>query len=193
MSLVWLLPINPLVVSSSTGALLAQALKVDSTAVALFTTSVSLTMVFIGLSLSLMVVVTYFMRLMLHGPPNPMLILSGFICLGPLGQGGFSLLINGQTISELLSVHDASVNLTGQIIHVVCVCAAVVLWSMGVGWFIVSISATVGLLRRHKIPFAITHWGLVYPHGVFALLSVQLGKVLDSLFFRSFGAIGSGE
>ena len=36
-----------------------------------------------------------------------------------------------------------------------------------------------------------TYWGIIFPNGTFALLSVELSKVLDSGFFRAFGAAWS--
>ena len=52
-------------------------------------------MVIIGLSFAIMMITVYLLRLIASGPPDPALILSAFIALGPLGQGGFSLLVNG--------------------------------------------------------------------------------------------------
>jgi tellurite resistance protein TehA-like permease len=197
MSLVWLLPIIPLIVASSTGALLAQALKGHSAGDALLSVAVSLVMVLIGLTFGFMILTIYLTRLIIHGPPDVMVILSGFISLGPLGQGGFSLLVNGELLSELLPLHmggDFPLDpLSGQMIYSFCFSGAFVLWSLGIAWLAVSLSATFGLLRTQKIPFSVAYWGLVFPNGVFALLSLQLGKVLDSPFFHYFGAIYSSK
>jgi hypothetical protein len=37
-----------------------------------------------------MIFTIYLLRLIVHGPPDISLILSAFLILGPLGQGGFS-------------------------------------------------------------------------------------------------------
>jgi len=196
MAVIWLLPVASLVPASSTGGLLAEALKSYSVTSALITVAWSFTMVAIGLSLALMMITAYLMRLIIHGPPNTSLIFSAFIVLSPLGQGGFSLLINGEVLSELL---PARINVTspemapaGQMIYAVCFCVAYALWSMSIAWIVVSFFSAFYVLRGESSTFSLSYWGLVFPNGVFALLSVQLGKVLDSPFFRAFGAVWTG-
>ncbi|OJA17416.1 hypothetical protein AZE42_12136, partial [Rhizopogon vesiculosus] len=98
----WLLPFITLIVASTTGGLLSTALKAQSTKFAILTASFSLTMAIIGLSLAFMITTIYFARLVIYGPPEKPHVLSAFVILGPLGQGGYSLLINGQNLSEIL-------------------------------------------------------------------------------------------
>ncbi|KAH7914128.1 voltage-dependent anion channel [Hygrophoropsis aurantiaca] len=196
MAAVWLLPVVTLIVASSTGGLLSAALKPHSFTMALFTTCFSLTMVIIGLSLALMMITVYLTRLILHGPPDITVILSAFMILGPLGQGGYSFLINGQNLSELLPIYQGDdfpmSPLTGQMLYAVCFCASYILWSMGICWFLVGLCSTISMFRKQGIvPFSMSYWGLVFPNGVYAMLSVQLGTVLNSDFFRVFGAIWS--
>ncbi|KAG1752929.1 voltage-dependent anion channel [Suillus lakei] len=149
MTTLWLLPAISLIVASSTGGLLSTALKAQSIKFAILTVLFSLTMVIIGLSLALMMITLYLARLIISGPPEKLLVLSAFVALGPFGQGGYSLLINGQNLSEILPLV---------------------------------------LKKEGNIPFSITYQGLIFPNAVFALLSVQLGNVLNSSFFRVFGA-----
>ena len=78
----WLLPVVTLVVASSTGGLIADALLPHSTKSALITTTVSFVMVLIGLSLALMFTNVYLLRLITCGTPDATLILSSFIILG---------------------------------------------------------------------------------------------------------------
>ena len=82
MTAVWLLPVVTLVVASSTGGLLAKALHPHSVASALLTTAFSFVMVLIGLSLALMIITVYLLRLITYGTPDITLILSAFIVLG---------------------------------------------------------------------------------------------------------------
>ncbi|KAH9946983.1 voltage-dependent anion channel [Amylocystis lapponica] len=195
MAALWLLPVVTLIVASSAGGLLSDALRPHSATYALVTTAFSFTMVANGLSLALMMITVYLLRLIIRGLPDPSLILSAFIVLGPLGQGGFSLLVNGQALSELLPLHNygrfPEAPLAGQMIYAGCFCAAYLLWSMGIGWILVACCSIFHVLRRNKVKFSLSFWGLVFPNGVFALLSVQLSKVLDSPFFRVFGALWS--
>lgn len=196
MTALWLLPIITLIVSSSSGGLVAHALIPHSPTAALIGTAFSLTMVLMGLSFALMVITIFFLRLVTSGPPEPALILSSFIVLGPLGQGGFSLLVNGQNLSELLPLHMGSefpaIALAGQILFAGCFLGAYVLFSMGMAWTLLSIIATLHVRARSPLPFSMAYWGLIFPNGVYALLCAQLAQVLDSPTYRVIGAIWIG-
>lgn len=197
MASVWVLPMVTLIVASSTGDLLASALLDHSIYHSLLTTGVSVTALIMGLSLALMILTVYLTRLVLYGPPEPSLILSSFITLGPLGQGGFSLLLAGHNLSILLPLHLGdnfpNASLTGNLIYSACFCGAWILWAMGLAWTAISVISVYAVVRTRKIPFTVAYWGLIFPTGVFGLLSVELGKVLDSPFFHYFGAIWSSK
>lgn len=189
---VWLLPVVTLIVASSTGGLLASVIREKSHTLALVTTGFSFVMVLIGLSFVLMIICIYLVRLITAGPPDAGLILSVFIVLGPLGQGGFSLLVNGGDMSELLPLHVGDefpmLQLAGQMIFAGCFLGAYALWSMGFAWILLALISIVHVARTNKLTFSVAYWGLIFPNGTFALLSLQLAKVLDSPFFRGFGA-----
>jgi len=82
MTAVWLLPVVTLIVASSTGGLVAKALRPHSVTLSLLTTTFSFVMVLIGLSLALMIITVYLLRLITYGTPDITLILSTFIVLG---------------------------------------------------------------------------------------------------------------
>ena len=211
MTAVWLLPVVTLIVASSTGGLLAKALLPHSTKLALLTTTFSLVMVLIGLSLALMIITVYLLRLITYGAPDTTLILSSFIVLGkhkgshrtnlvadaptpgPLGQGGYALLLHGENAAKLLPLHFGSdfpfVEYSGQMIFAVCFAGSFILWSMGITWIIIAILSIFSVVRKGKIPFSMAYWGMVFPHGTFASLSVKMALVLDSSFYRAFGAL----
>ncbi|KIJ67707.1 hypothetical protein HYDPIDRAFT_83372 [Hydnomerulius pinastri MD-312] len=196
MAAVWLLPVVTLIVASSTGGLLSAALRSHSTTLALVTTGISFTMVIIGLSLALMMITIYLARLIFYGPPDANLILSAFVVLGPLGQGGYSLLVNGADLAALLPLHVTGEfpmsPITGQLLYSFCFCGSFILWSMGICWIIIALLSIYSVLSQSGVPpFGLAYWGLIFPNGVYALLSVQLGNVLDSPFFRVFGALWS--
>lgn len=196
MAAVWLLPVVTLIVASSTGGLLSAALRPESTTLAFLTTAISFTMVIIGLSLAMMMITVYLARLIVYGPPDANLILSAFVVLGPLGQGGYSLLVNGADLAALFPVHNTgefpmSV-ITGQLLYSFCFCGSFILWSMGICWISIALLSIFSVLKQSGTPnFGMAYWGLIFPNGVFALLSVQLATVLDSPFFRVFGALWS--
>lgn len=87
MGAAWLLPIVSCVVAAASGAIVADVLPNPQYALGTIVTSFILWG--IGVPLALMVIVIYFMRLMLHKLPPVGLIVSTFLPLGPLGQGGF--------------------------------------------------------------------------------------------------------
>lgn len=84
-------------------------------------------------------------------------------------------------------------NQAGDMVFAGCFLGSYVLWSMGIAWILMALTSIFSVVRKSKVPFSMAYWGMVFPHGTFALLSVQLGKVLDSPFFRAFGAAWSGE
>jgi tellurite resistance protein TehA-like permease len=87
MTAVWLLPIVSCVVAASSGAIVADVLPNPQHA--LWTVLVSYVLWGIGVPLAMMVMVIYLQRLTLHKLPPKAVIVSVFLPLGPLGQGGY--------------------------------------------------------------------------------------------------------
>ncbi|KAG1751519.1 voltage-dependent anion channel-domain-containing protein [Suillus paluster] len=92
---IWLLPVVTLVVASSSGGMLVPALQVYSPSYALLTATFSMCTVVIGLSLSLMLLTIYVLRLVVYGYPTGASILSVFLPVGPCGQAAYSFLKAG--------------------------------------------------------------------------------------------------
>lgn len=88
MTAVWLLPIVSCVVAASSGGIVAEILP--NKQYALWTVLVSYILWGIGVPLALMVMVIYLLRLTLHKLPPKAVIVSVFLPLGPLGQGGYA-------------------------------------------------------------------------------------------------------
>ncbi|KAK7032766.1 sulfite efflux pump SSU1 [Favolaschia claudopus] len=187
MSALWLLPVVTLIVASSTGGLMAPALSTLDPAFSALTTTVSFNILLMGLSLALMIITVYLMRLVVHGPLDTGLILSSFIILGPLGQGGFSMLVNAQNIGHIML--PAPFNPAA--IQTICLCAAWTLFSMGLIWLCIALCSVGSVLLRQRVPFSISYWGTIFPNAVFALLTVQLGEELKSPVLNYLGAIFS--
>lgn len=87
MGAAWLLPIVACVVAAASGAIVAEVLPDPQ--YALGTLVASFVLWGVGISFALMVIVIYLMRLMLHKVPEKAVIVSMFLPLGPLGQGGY--------------------------------------------------------------------------------------------------------
>ena len=191
---IWIIPCVSMIASASCGGLLAGTLYPEFPRLALITTTFAITMGIVGLSFTTMITFGFLMRLFLHGAPDGMIALASFNILTPLGQGGFCLLINGANLSKLVPYvmgdDFPEIEIAGKLLFSVCFCGAYVLWCMGLAWILLSVFSIFRRVRR--LPrFGIAWWGLVFPNGTFALLSVQLGNVLDSRFYHGFGAAWS--
>lgn len=86
-SAAWLLPIVACVVAAASGAIVADVLPHPQ--YALGTLLASYVLWGIGVPLALMVMTIYLLRLMLYKLPPKTVIVSTFLPLGPLGQGGY--------------------------------------------------------------------------------------------------------
>jgi tellurite resistance protein TehA-like permease len=119
------------------------------------------------------------------------------INVGPLGQGGFSLLINGQNFSHIFPLYMNNqfpfVNQSGDMVFAVSFVGSYILWSMGAAWIILALASIFSVVKKTRVPFSMAYWGMVFPNGTYALLSCQLGIVLDSPFFRVIGAVWCSE
>ena len=169
MSSVWLLPVVTLIVTSSSGGILAQAIQPLSSSRALLTTTFSVFLVSIGLSLALMILTIYFYRVILHGPPRGANVISTFVPLGPTGQAGFSMILIGENLKELLPIANSaspfmSNTNAGEIIYTVCVCIAFVLWSLATMWLVFALLSIQSVVRRTRFPFRIPFWGMIFPN-----------------------------
>ncbi|GLB37103.1 putative voltage-dependent anion channel [Lyophyllum shimeji] len=196
MTSAWILPVVTLTVAASSGGVLARALQNYSPLHALISVAVAVFLVTIGLTLALMIMTIYLLRLIAYGlPPGPKII-SSFLPLGPTAQSGYAFLLIGQNFKSLLPLdHGVSDFLksreAGQIIHTVCICMAFMLWSLAVMSIIFALMGIFETVRHRRIPFGLPFWGLVFPNGVFANLTINLSIAFDSNFFRILGSIYS--
>jgi tellurite resistance protein TehA-like permease len=173
MTAVWLLPVITLIVASSSGGILALALLDISHYHALITLTVSAAMVSIGLALAFMILTAYLFRLIKHGVPQDATVISTFIPLGPMGQGGYSILLLGQGFRCVFPLSNHSQVLTdprtGETLNVLCVASGFVLWSLATMWLLYALLA-VGEVTNpwnggmQRFPFKLPVWGLIFPN-----------------------------
>ncbi|KAE8349890.1 voltage-dependent anion channel-domain-containing protein [Aspergillus coremiiformis] len=209
MTAVWLLPIVSCVVAGSSGGIVADVLS--NAQHALWTVIISYILWGIGLPLAMMVMVIYLQRLTLHKIPPKAVIVSVFLPLGPLSQGGFgyvfffSFLFVSPPLDELrfnigriLKLGKAAQSIfpqtqtlhpsSGEIFYAVGFLTALILWSFALVWLFF---ALVSIVRCKSFPFNIGWWGFTFPLGVFATCTCEMGKELSSEFFRVLGTVGS--
>ncbi|PSR78516.1 voltage-dependent anion channel-domain-containing protein [Coniella lustricola] len=185
-----LLPVVPAVVASASGGILAAALPTRSHAVTTLITSYVLWG--LGETFACCILALYFHRLMVHQLPPRELIVSVFLPVGPLGQGGFAIQQLGVVAADLdflpLVVSSAADGgavvgfvTGGQVLQIVGVFLALIMWGAGLGWLVL---AATSIATTQTFPFNMGWWGFTFPLGVFATCTSMLAKQLDSVFFR---------
>ncbi|EUC67615.1 C4-dicarboxylate transporter/malic acid transporter [Rhizoctonia solani AG-3 Rhs1AP] len=188
---VWLLPAVTPIVPATTGALLARAILPFSSNHATITLFVASTLLFLGLGLTSMILPLYMLRLITEGlPPNTMII-SKFLPVGPCGQGGMAFVVIGQVFAEMAKQETSKNPLLAapQPWIIVGVCSGFFLWTFGIWWILLSLVAMFETFRSQPPKFAVGFWGMVFPSGVYTLLTWQLAEMFNSAFFRVLSAI----
>ncbi|KAL3445994.1 voltage-dependent anion channel [Aspergillus insuetus] len=184
MTAVWLLPIVGTVVTASSGALVAEILLNPQHA--LWTIIVSYVLWGIGLPLALMVMVIYLQRLTLHKIPPKAMIVSVFLPLGPLGQGGFGAMRLGKAAQTIFAQTNTLEDISGPVFYSMGFLVGLILWSFGLVWLFF---ASASIARAKTFPFNIGWWGFLFPIGAYASCTCQIGAELPSSFFRILGTI----
>lgn len=180
MTSAWILPVVTLVVASSTGAVIADPLRTFSIHSALVTVAVSAFILTLGVLLASMMLTVYIMRLVAHGFPPGLSILSAFLPVGVAGQAGYSVSLIGSNFRELLPLSSSqslffSLHSSGDSIFVFCTALSFVLWAWAFMWVMYALLGMVHIIRKTKLQFQLTAWGLVFPNVSLAACQVFLG------------------
>lgn len=186
MTAAWLLPIVAPIVASATGGIVADVLPNPQHA--LITVIVSYVLWGIGVPLAMAVLVVYFQRLTIYKLPSREVIVSVFLPLGPLGQGGFAIQKLGSVAMKIfprtLTLSEHTTN-SGDILYVMGYLMALIMWGFGLVWLFFAFAS----ISRSKFPFNMGWWGFTFPLGVFTTSTVQMGMELPSSFFRVLGTV----
>lgn len=190
MTAVWLLPIVAPIVASASAGIVASVLPNPQHA--LWTIIISYILWGTGVPLAMVVLAIYFQRLTIYALPPREVIVSVFLPLGPLGQGGFAIMQLGKVAMEvfpltntlLLGPAIAGVN-AGQILYVLGWMVATIMWGFGLVWMFFAAAS----ITRSRFPFNMGWWGFTFPLGVFATSTTQMAKELPSLFFKVLGTV----
>ncbi|KAH8894119.1 hypothetical protein GQ53DRAFT_644050 [Thozetella sp. PMI_491] len=182
-----LFPFVPCVVASGSGGLLAGALQDPNHA--LVTLIVSYVLWGIGQAFSVVVLGMYFQRLCLHSLPPKEAIVSVFLPVGPLGQGGFAIQQLGRVALSNFPVTGAFGTATvqvdpariGETFYAVGIFLAIVMWGAGFVWLTI---ALVTIATTKNFPFNMGWWGFTFPLGVFTTCTGLLAGELDSTFLK---------
>ncbi|ACS39085.1 MULTISPECIES: TDT family transporter [Methylobacteriaceae] len=183
MTAVWLLPVVTAEVVAVSGGLLAPALSGESQQLAVIVTSFVLWGVSVPLALSILAILV--LRMALHNLPPREMAASSWLSLGPLGTGALGLLVLGQAGGPILAAGGFAG--APDILRIVGLIGALILWGYGAWWFLLSLAVTVRYLRA-GVPFNLGWWGYIFPLGVYALATLRIGEVTALSGFAWLGA-----
>lgn len=195
MTLRWLLPVVTLIVVSSAGGVIAPVITAYSPSGALITVTFCVCMVSVALPVVMMMLTIYLLRCMVYGYPQGSLILSSIFPLGPFGQSAYAILLIGSALRSIIpeSFGDAQglfqSATTPIIVQTFCVMIALALWAFETMWLVFALLAMRHAVNNEgRFSFQLSFWGLIFPNGVYANITIILGSTFSSNFFRVFGA-----
>ncbi|GAA5936323.1 hypothetical protein JCM10213_004740 [Rhodosporidiobolus nylandii] len=204
MTAAWLLPIVPLITQAAVGSTLCKLLLSTSPA----RLSYCLTLLIasylqagIGLLLACAIIVMYLQRLVLHHLPPREVIVSSWLPVGPIGQGGFALIELGRVAVRLFPLittdsHTPELQFLGPAMLGAAVVLGLLFWGLGI-WF--AFLAIACIVRQHAAVqkteegrlalFNMGYWAFTFPLGSLTLLTFSLATVFDSIFFKVCASI----
>ncbi|KAM0320934.1 hypothetical protein ACHAO8_000228 [Botrytis cinerea] len=189
MTAAWLLPIVAPIVAAASGGIVASVLPNPQHA--LYTVLVSYILFGTGFPLAMTILVIYFQRLTVYKIPPREVIVSVFLPLGPLGQGGFALMQLGKVSLTLFPQTNTLPAIPapgpGPIFYTLGFLSALIMWGFGLLWLFFALAS----ISRSRFPFNVGWWGFTFPLGVFATSTVMIGAELPSRFFRVLGTVFS--
>ena len=183
MTAAWLLPVVAPIVASACGGVVASVLPVPHHAVLTILTSYVLWGA--GLPLAMLVLAMYFHRLAIHKLPPQEVIVSVFLPLGPLGQGGYAVMQLGIQAAARFPATGTLHAASGEMLYVLGWAVAMVLWGFGLVWLFFAVAS----ISRSRFPFNMGWWGFTFPVGVFTISTITIGEELPSAFFRVLGTV----
>lgn len=175
----------PTVVAAASGGIVASVLPNPDQVVV--TIVVSYILWGMGQAFSAFILAMYFHRLCIHHLPPKEAIVSVFLPVGPLGQGGFAIQQLGRVALQVLPQTQAfgSVGMDaergGEVLYMLGVFAALVMWGTAVVWLAF---AVISIITTKNFPFNMGWWGFTFPLGVFTTCTSLLAEDLDSTAFR---------
>lgn len=183
MTAAWLLPIVSCIVAAASGGVVAAALPdADHAVITVITSYVLWGM---GVPLAMVVLTMYFHRLAIHKLPPSEVIVSVFLPLGPMGQGGYGIMQLGKVAAEVFPQTKTLHPMAGEMLYVLGWLIAMVLWGFGLVWLFFAVAS----IARSRFPFNMGWWGFTFPIGVFAMATISIAEQLPSAFFRLLGTV----
>ena len=143
-----------------------------------------------GVPLAMVVLVMYFQRLTVYKLPPREVIVSVFLPIGPLGQGGFGIMQLGKVAMQLFPITGtlgSTKTSAGDILYVTGWLVGLIMWGFGLVWLFFALAS----ISRSKFPFNMGWWGFTFPLGVFTVSTETFGKEMPAVFFDVLGTVRS--
>lgn len=188
MTAAWLLPIVSTIVAAATGGIVAEVIP-DSEK-ALITVIISYVLWATGVPLAMCVLVIYFLRLTTVSLPPKEVVVSSFLPLGPLGQGGFGIMQLGKVAMTVFPKQNTlpAATSSGDVLYILGFLIGLIMWGFGLVWLGFAIAT---ITRSKRFPFNMGWWGFTFPLGVYTVCTTTLGAEIPSAFFRILGTVFS--
>lgn len=77
----------------------------------------------------------------------------------------------------------------GPALYAIGISASLLLWGLGMWFFILAIASIISHRIRGTIVFGMGWWSLTFPIGSLNLLTYGLGTAFDSMFFKVLGTV----
>lgn len=186
MTAAWLLPVVAPIVAAASGGIVAEVLPNPQHA--LWTVIISYILWGTGVPLAMAILVIYFQRLTVFKLPPREVIVSVFLPLGPLGQGGFAVMQLGKVAMQVFPITNtipAIPGNSGEILYVLGWFMALVMWGFAIVWLFFALAS----ISRSRFPFNMGWWGFTFPLGVLTVSTTTLGKETSSKFFNVLGTV----
>src|SRR5271170_467050 len=139
MTAVWLLPVVSTIVAAASGGIIAEVLPDHQHA--LWTLITSYILWGTGVPLAMVILVMYFHRLTMHRLPPREVIVSVFLPLGPLGQGGFAIMQLGTVAKSIFPTTNTLIPGAGDTLYTLGFAVAIILWGYGLVWLFFALAS----------------------------------------------------
>ncbi|KAK9453379.1 voltage-dependent anion channel [Dipodascopsis uninucleata] len=178
-----LLPIVAMVVNSTTGAAIVKDLPLNWQPHVMV---ISLLEWGNGELLAFATTCIYLWRLYTSNLPTSHAMITCFIPIGPLGQGAYGIILNGQNIQNYFARVYSTDASEYESYSYLCIGIALVLVGFASFWIFCAVSGCIFFPPRK---FGIGWWALTFPLGTYGLATTELGRLLNTESFKVVGAI----
>lgn len=184
MTAIWLLPVVAAGVAAASGGLLAPHLLDHSTQFHVLVTSYILWAYSAPVAFSILAILI--LRLALHKLPHESMAASSWLALGPISTSALGMLLLGSDAPAIFSAQGLA-NI-GNVAEGIGTVAAILLWGFALWWMLMALLITTRYLKT-GISFNLGWWGYTFPLGLYSIVTLRLGHMLDIEFFTLFGCL----